>query len=129
MNTEQPIYPKICLKQYQDLFNNGLALSTDSDGNLISIPISGSTPSGKIPKSIAGADMPADNIAIYELTNADISGLGACIDVINPMVNNSKSYCDWSFDGNQGSLVAGNKIFFSGLPAKSDVTKFTWSLI
>lgn len=128
-NVEQPIYPKLQLKQYENLAPNGLALSTDMDGNLTTIPAGGGGGSSKQPKSIPGSAMPADNVYVYTINSGDITALGQSIKVAGFMVNNGDFYPSYVFSGNQGALVAGDTISFSGLPAKADVTIINFDLI
>lgn len=88
-----------------------------------------SNSSNKRPKAVAGSAMPADNVYTYTLTSGDIAGIGPSISVIGILVNNECFPASFSFSGNQGSLIAGDTISFTGLPAKADVTTLNFVLI
>lgn len=59
MNTEQPIYQKLKLLQYQGLESLGKALSTDNDGNLTAIDVGGVTITGMASVQLNDVDNPA----------------------------------------------------------------------
>lgn len=69
-----------------------------------------------------------DYVYTYTLTSGDISALGNKIEVSGFLLNNINHPATWEFSADQGSLTAGDAIFFTGLLAVADTNSITFNL-